>query len=152
MAASMGLAIKLLDKGYNIHGYLEHLWFVAELASLGRFRPDSIVAYDQGVRDKATAKGMEVFGYGDVDNFFRFLGSAALQVKKEGKTKTVPVSRYADAKAKTSEIKELKICGMFNYSSCPCGQTCYRKHVCFACLQGHPRSECPNVTTDNSNK
>lgn len=82
-----------MDKGYNIRGYLDHVWFVAEQASLGRFRPDCILAYDQGVRDKASMKGMDVFCYGDGDNFYRFLGSAALSFKKDSKVKSLKMRK-----------------------------------------------------------
>lgn len=125
MAASMGLATKLMDKGHDIGGYLNHLWFVAEQAALGRFRPECILAYDQSVRDKAAAKGLEVFNYGDGENFYRHLGSAAFSIKNENKIKTFPGNRYPESKAKSSEIKELKICGMYNHSVCPYGLSCF---------------------------
>lgn len=150
IAASMGLATKLMDKGYNIRGYLDHLWFMSEQAALCRFRPECILAYDQSVRDKAAARGLEVFTYGDGENFYRHLGSAALSTKKDGKMKTVPMHRYPETKGKATDIKELKICGMYNHSVCPYGLSCFRKHICFACMQGHPRSECPNVNTDQT--
>lgn len=75
MSASMDLATKLMDKGHDIRGYLDHLWFVSEQASLGRFRPECILAYDQGVRDKTALRGMDVFACGEGENFYRFLGS-----------------------------------------------------------------------------
>lgn len=62
VSASMGLACRLLEKGSDIKGFLAHVWFVAEQASLNRFRPDAILAYDQGVRDKAAKYGLDIFG------------------------------------------------------------------------------------------
>lgn len=151
VAASMGLATKLLQLGYDIKGYLEHIWFISEQAALGRFRPECILQYDQAVRDKASIKGLQVFGYGDAENFYRHLGSAALNLKKDAKTKSVPPGRYNDTAGRSrSDIKELRICGLYNHGQCQYGQNCFRKHVCFACQQPHPRSECPNVSTDNT--
>lgn len=144
VAASMGLACKLLEKGFDISGYLQHVWFLAEQSALNRFRPECILLYDQGVRDKAAANGLTTFGYGDADNFYRYLGSAAL--KKESKMKSVPSSRYPENKGKT-DIPELKICGLYNHGHCNYGTACFRKHICFACQQPHPRSECPNVVS-----
>lgn len=152
ISASMGLAIKLSELGNDITGYLEHIWFISEQSSLGRFRPECILSYDEAVRDKAAVKGLHVFGYGDAENFYRHLGSGALVMKKDPKTKSIPGTRYAEGKTKNSDIKELRICGLYNHGSCHYGASCYRKHICFACHQSHPRSECPNVVTDNSVK
>lgn len=136
ISACMGLACKLIEKGCPIKGFLEHVWFVAEQASLNRFRPEAILAYDQGVRDKATKHGLDVLGYGDADNFYWYLGAAAL--KKETKVKNVPPNRYQEGRGKSSEIKELRICGRYNHGHCQYGSSCFRKHVCFACQQPHP--------------
>lgn len=141
----MGLACKLIDSGAEVKGYLEHLWFFPEQAASCRFRPDCILNYDQGVRDKASIKGMEVFAYGDAENFYRHLGPAALLLKKEGKVKNLPPNRYPESTRTRSEIKELRICGLYNHGQCQYGSNCFRKHICFACQQPHPRSECPNV-------
>lgn len=132
----MGLACKLLQKGYEVKGFLEHVWFIAEQASLNRFRPESILAYDQGVRDKASSYGLDAFGYGDADNFYRYFGAAAL--KREGKVKSVPTARYSEGKSKTSDIKELRICGLYNHGQCQYGSSCFRKRV--FCLSATPPS------------
>lgn len=99
----MGLACKLLLKGHDNSGYLQHVWFMAEQSALNRFRPECILFYDQGVRDKAAVNGLSTFGYGDANNFYRYLGSAAH--KKESKVKTVPAGRYSENKGK-GDIKE----------------------------------------------
>lgn len=102
ISASMGLACKLIEKGCPVKGFLKHVWFVAEQGSLNRFRPEAILAYDQGVRDKAAKHGLDVFGYSDADNFYRYLGAAAL--KKETKVKNVPSNRYASVACTTTVI------------------------------------------------
>lgn len=152
ISASMGLALKLLEIGNDISGYLEHVWFISEQSSLSRFSPECILSYDEAVRDKAAVKGLSVFGYGDAENFYRHLGSGALIIKKDQKTKSIPMNRYIEGKQKSSEIKELRICGLYNHGTCHYGSACYRRHVCFACHQNHPRSDCPNVLTDNQVK
>lgn len=113
ISASMGLAIKLSGLETDITGYLEHIWFISEQSSLGRFRPECILSYDEAGRDKAAVKGLSVFGYGDAENFYRHLGSGALVMKKDQKTKSIPGNRYTEGKPKASDIKELRLCGLY---------------------------------------
>lgn len=119
----MALAIKLSELGNDITGYLDHVWFIAEQSSLGRFRPECIISYDEAVHDKAAVRRLSVFGFGDADNFYQHLGSGALVMKKDQKIKSIPNTRYTEGKPKSSEIKELRICGLYNHGSCHYGSS-----------------------------
>ena len=116
-----------------------HLSFCAQ-KSLQRYTTESIIAYDDAVRDKVDMAGGIWWEYSDSDLCNRHLRSSSVPDKRD-RPRVNNKSFSPASKSKTTDP-----CFRFNSTSGCTSSSCRLAHVCLICGEDHAISTCPKKT------
>ena len=133
----------MLKQGEPVVGLLEHMELMCEKALTKVYRVNSLIAYDKCVRERADAKGLEVFGTvynSDVLRYFSYDSTVVSSSRLNKSSKSSSSNRSAGKNP----------CFAFNRGGCE-SSSCRYQHACMfckssshgsqACSTGNPKTD-----------
>ena len=146
--ANACMALKLYKKKKDIKGFLQHVVLIAEKAETRVFARESLIRYDESVKEAAKEKGIKVFGRVDPATIMRHLCYDGTQVAVSSKRSgNSGFANYRPAVPSGNHSPNYA-CLKYNFAreGCRNGRNCRYKHICSACSSsGHVNNDCPNV-------
>ena len=138
MVATMRTILIMTEKGYDSSGVVKHGLLLSKKAATGQYRVDTLIRYDECVRDRADHEGPSAFAdisHDDLVSFFCY----------DGTTAAGDAARKARKSAYTggSNRVPLGVCRAFNsFKGCSYDTTCRYSHKCAECGESHARKDC----------
>ena len=143
VSALLALILAVQTAGHSVTGMLEHLRFVSDKAASKSYVTESLITYDEEIRNLAESEGLAAFSYGNQGLINKHLGvEATVAHNKKAKPKG-QYSGYASSNnTQGSESKENSICWFWNHKICT-NRFCRRLHICYVCHgTNHSQKDC----------
>ena len=139
LSANLSLVDSLITQGYSVSCYLKHIRFLVDKSKV--YTANSLIRYDQAVRERADVLGEATMVYGDHELVHRFLGPENL--KPRGK----PTSSFEVKSNPRNETKKklpVGVCWKWNFGR-KCAANCSLKHICTDCFANHRSIDCSST-------
>ena len=143
VSALLALILAVQTAGHSVTGMLKHLRFVSDKAASKSYMTESLITYNEDVRNLAESEGLKAFTYGNQGLINKHLGvESTLALGKKTKPKGQYFSPNPSSNNSVNEPKEANICWFWNYRICT-NRGCRRLHICNACYgTNHCQKDC----------